>query len=383
FNSNSPNPVIPNASPSMAGVYAVTVTDSNSCSSTSLTNVVVNTLPTPSATCNSPICANQTITLSSGAPTGVLYQWSGPNGYLANGAYQQILPANPTQSGIYMITVTDNIGCSATATVNMIVNPLPDAAIVSTETAGCIPFCITFSCQSLTPLQFISWDFGSGTNGGGISASKCYNKDGSYKVSASYTDINGCSNSSTINVTAYPIPTADFNYAPRRPVDGEQVDFTSSAYGQNIVGYSWSFSQLGNNITMNEQNPSIIFPAPGGYVAVLIVTSDKGCVDTLIQEIIVAEDYGLYVPNAFTPNGDGVNDIFQPKGFGIVTYELNIFDRWGERLFTTHKFEEGWAGNYVGRNNEPVEEGVYVWHIKLLNVAGKALELTGKVTLTK
>nr|MBA3663803.1 gliding motility-associated C-terminal domain-containing protein [Bacteroidota bacterium] len=383
FTSSAQGPSILNAAVSMAGNYAVTVTDANSCKSTSLTNVVVNTIPTPTMSSNGPVCTNQTLTLSSGAPTGVFYSWSGPSGYAANGQNQIILPATTANSGVYMATVTDNIGCSASVTLNVVVNPLPSAGIVSTETAGCVPFCITFTCQSLTPLQLCTWDFGFGTTGGGISATNCYSSPGDFKIKSSYTDINGCSNTSTTTVTSYPLPVADFNFAPQRPVDGEQVEFTSSSYGANITGYSWNFSNLGNNITLSDQNPSMIFPTPGGYAVALIVTSDKGCIDTLLRPVLVGEDYGLYVPNAFTPNGDGVNDVFNPKGFGIVKYELNIFDRWGEKLFSTTKFEEGWPGNYVGRNDEPVENGVYVWHIKLLNVQGKALELTGRVTLTK
>ncbi|MBA3664968.1 MAG: gliding motility-associated C-terminal domain-containing protein [Bacteroidetes bacterium] len=91
----------------------------------------------------------------------------------------------------------------------------------------------------------------------------------------------------------------------------------------------------------------------------------------------------MYVPNAFTPNGDGLNDIFQPKGFGIVKYELEVFDRWGEKLFSTTKFEEGWSGTYVKRNSEPVPNDVYVWQIRILNVFGKSKELTGKVTVSR
>lgn len=76
----------------------------------------------------------------------------------------------------------------------------------------------------------------------------------------------------------------------------------------------------------------------------LVVKSDNSCTDTLLRPIVVGEDFGIYVSNAFTSNGDGLNDVFQPKGFGIVKYELVIFDRWGGQLFHTNTFEEGWNG---------------------------------------
>ncbi|MBI2720655.1 MAG: gliding motility-associated C-terminal domain-containing protein [Bacteroidetes bacterium] len=381
FTSGAQFPVISNASASMSGNYSVTVTDVNGCISTSVTNVKVNPIPTPTAAGNSPICANQTITLNAGAPTGVSYIWSGPNGYVANAQNLQITPANVSSSGPYVVTVSDNIGCAASVTVNMIVNPLPSGVISSDKKEGCIPLCVSFTCQAATALQSSVWDFGTGGSAVGNVVSKCYERDGTFNIKAIYTDINGCSNSSTYSVVAYPIPSADFNFAPQKPVEGEDVQFTNSSYGQGTSFY-WYFSHLTNTV-IAEHNPAMIYQTQGGYAVTLITVSDKGCRDTITKAVMVGEDYGLYVPNAFTPNGDGINDVFFPKGFGIVKYELNIFDRWGERLFTTNKFEEGWPGNYTGRTQDMVPNGVYVWQIRVLNVFGKSKELTGKVTVTK
>ena len=108
----------------------------------------------------------------------------------------------------------------------------------------------------------------------------------------------------------------------------------------------------------------------GTYVVALIVKSDKGCLDTLLRPLVVGEDFGLYVPNAFTPNEDGINDGFQPKGFGIAKYELYVFDRWGEKLFHTKIFEEAWDGTYQGRGHTICEEGVYTWLIEATDVFG-------------
>ena len=71
------------------------------------------------------------------------------------------------------------------------------------------------------------------------------------------------------------------------------------------------------------------------------------------------------------------------NGFGIVKYEMNIFDRWGERLFTTSDFETGWDGTFPRRGNEDVKQDVYVWKIKITNVFGKSKELAGKVSIIK
>jgi gliding motility-associated-like protein len=138
--------------------------------------------------------------------------------------------------------------------------------------------------------------------------------------------------------------------------------------------------------TSNVQNPTFAYTEPGTYAVALVVKSENGCTDTIVKQLIVGEDFGLYVPNAFTPNEDGLNDVFQPKGFGIVKYQIQIFDRWGERVFETKSFDHGWDGKFrsKGTDYEKIcEEGVYSWLINVTNVFGKAHELKGHVTLIK
>ena len=85
----------------------------------------------------------------------------------------------------------------------------------------------------------------------------------------------------------------------------------------------------------------------------------------------------------FTPNGDGLNDIFSPKGFGIVKYEMNIFDRWGERVFTTTDFNQGWDGSFTRRHEDEIKQDIYIWKVKVTNVFGKEQEFAGKVTVIR
>ncbi|HRD40580.1 MAG TPA: gliding motility-associated C-terminal domain-containing protein, partial [Bacteroidia bacterium] len=135
--------------------------------------------------------------------------------------------------------------------------------------------------------------------------------------------------------------------------------------------------------TSVQQNPTFMYTEPGNYVVALVVKSDKGCIDTILRPLVVGEDFGIYVPNAFTPNSDGLNDVFQPKGFGVVDYELFVFDRWGEKVFSTKKFEEGWDGTFQGRGNKGCEQGTYTWLIRCTSVFSKAHELKGHVTLIR
>ena len=92
----------------------------------------------------------------------------------------------------------------------------------------------------------------------------------------------------------------------------------------------------------------------------------------------------IYIPNAFTPQYDGINDKFGPKGIGIEEFEMKIFDRWGERVFTSNDINISWDGTYQNRNNNMVAEiGVYVYVITILDVFGETHEYVGQVTLVR
>jgi gliding motility-associated-like protein len=178
------------------------------------------------------------------------------------------------------------------------------------------------------------------------------------------------------------MPVADFNYSPIKPVINidQQVVFTDASWGTTIASWNWYFMNTAQ-YTSIEQNPTFTYPEAGTYPIVLVVKNDRGCSDTIIKSITVSEDFGIYIPDAFTPNGDGLNDIFQPKGFGIVKYEMEIFDRWGEQLFTTKDFNEGWKG--TNSRGQILKEDIYAWKIILTNVYSKSEEYTGHVSLMK
>ena len=379
FTSTLQNPTIPNSNISMAGVYNVTVTNGNGCVNTNFTNVTVNPLPVPTAINNGPLCLNQVLNLT--ATGGLNYSWTGPAGFSSSAQSLTIAANAVNMSGNYQVTAFDNLGCAGIAVTAVIVNPLPNVSVVASNNKGCVPLCMTFTCAT-SPGATVNWAYGDGASSGGVSSNNCYKTASDYTVTASVTDINGCFNSNTYPVSAYPIPVADFNYAPLRPIEKlDDVVFTDASYGANIAGWNWYFT---NNASAqnqsNLQNPTYLYDEQGEYAIVMVVKSDKGCMDTIIKTIIVGEDYGIYVPNSFTPNGDGMNDVFQPKGFGVTKYLLEIFNRWGEKVFSTTDFKQGWDGTIKGIN---IKDETFIWKINAVNVYGKAYELKGHVTLIK
>ena len=214
----------------------------------------------------------------------------------------------------------------------------------------------------------------------GTTITNCFHDGGFYGVTAVITDINGCSNTAYSSANIYPKPIADFTWVATEPIFEEEVHFTDATTNATIVDWNWYFIGDATYVD-NVQNPTFTYMLPGTYPCALIVKSDLGCIDTIVKAINVIEDFGIFVPNAFTPNGDGVNDIFQPKGWGIVQYVFEIYDRWGEKLFKTNEFSKGWDGTYQGKLVS--QDDSYVWRIKLIDSYGRTKELTGHVTLIK
>lgn len=384
FTSNLQNPSVTNAQTNMAGVYNVTVTNANSCVNTGMATVLINPEPTPIANSNSPICVNSILSLNGSG--GVNYSWSGPNGFSSSAQNPTLVATSAGMSGSYMLTVSDAIGCSSSTAITVVINPIPSISITSANINGCAPVCTQFSAQTSSGVQSVNWNSGGGQSASGNNVDFCYSQAGNYLITAQAVDNAGCINTSTYAINVVPKPIADFNYAPYYPTvntDGT-VKFTDASHTGTITAWNWYFMNTAQ-YTSTQQHPEFTFTEAGSYEVVLVVKNNIGCSDTIIKTIVVGEDYGIYVPNAFTPNKDGLNDFFQPKGFGIKKYQLEIFDRWGERIFVSKEFENGWDG----KRHRGIDygtycpDGVYVWRITLTNVKGESKELKGHVTLIK
>ena len=194
--------------------------------------------------------------------------------------------------------------------------------------------------------------------------------------------LGGCVNSLTKigYVQVFADPIANFTMTPN-PTNmlTPDVSFFDQSY-TNIVSWNWDIGGLTNSIV---QNPVYTFPEDtGNYNIVLTVIDANGCTSTTSNNLIVRGEYGLYVPNSFTPDGDGMNDGFFPNGFGITDedYAFMIFDRWGELVFESNTKFVPWNGTYKGK---PVQNGVYVWKLIFVDVNGKEHTEFGHVSIVK
>jgi gliding motility-associated-like protein len=384
----SPNVSATNSATGLApGNYQLTVVDVDGCSSTITatitepTDVTIIASATPQT-----VCSGAGIQLSSnaaGGTPGYNYLWS-PGTLIGNN--QNIIPAASTT---YTAYVADANGCSDSATVSITVNPVPTAAIQGDITSGCAPWCVHFTDLSTVVSPGIinswSWNFGDASAVATIqNPMHCFTNPGNYTVTLNIVTNDGCT--ATVNmpdyVNAFPLPVAAFSASPQpTTIVNPLVNFTDMS--TNTATWHWSFGDTLHS-TSTLQNPDFIFTSPDCFDVVLAVESADGCVDTTDQFICIGPEVTVYVPNAFTPNGDGKNDYFMPVGNNLDPdhFEMWVFDRWGNLIFETTDISKGWDGKVNG-HSEVAQTDTYVWKIQMKDVNGNPHNMVGHVSLIK
>ena len=163
------------------------------------------------------------------------------------------------------------------------------------------------------------------------------------------------------------------------PVNFYDNSYTDPNYNIDLTSWEWDF---GDGVMSNEQNPSHVYNYPGLYYVWLTIEDENGCTHKTMKTINVLEEYFSYSPNAFSPNGDGVNDTFQPilTDIDFNTYELNVFNRWGDIIFKTDDYMNSWDGTY---NGEPMIGGVYTFKINYKTRRGIDQNEIGQIILIK
>lgn len=198
------------------------------------------------------------------------------------------------------------------------------------------------------------------------------------------TDANNCTSSIIANnvINFFENINASFNASSNVvSIANPLVYFTNTSTG--ATNYFWNFGDVSasNATTINS---SFNFPDTGCYAVKLWAYNELGCYDTAQTIVCVEGDFTFYVPNCFTPNGDGHNEIFYPLGteIDISSFEMYIFDRWGNQIFKSTNINIGWNGNVNG-GNEMAQQDVYVWKIKLKDIMGNSYSNVGHVSLIR
>jgi gliding motility-associated-like protein len=386
FSGGGPHTVMPTTST----MYTALVLDNNGCSAGPLNMYIFVKPPLSIIASDTAICAGDAAliygTTSGGNSGPYTYSWSNS---IATQSQSVTPPAGSTITN-YIVTVSD--GCSApvsdTSTVTL--NPGSIGVLLGLPNEGCEPLTVLFTAGSNNGVSYF-WNFGDGNTGSGSMISNTYLNDGIYDVSVTITTAAGCTTviDSIAYVTVYPNPTAAFTASPN-PVSSLSplVSFTDQSIpgtGATITSWNWDFGNPTSTTDVStNQNPSYQYSGNGSNTVTLIVTNSYGCVSTVTEVVEVIDDFVFYAPNAFTPNGDGVNDIFLPKGIGydINSFSLMIFDRWGNLIYTTDDYNEGWDGK-ANHGSEMAQIDVYVWKVSLTDNQKHMHKYIGHVSIVK
>ncbi|KAB1063189.1 T9SS type B sorting domain-containing protein [Salibacter halophilus] len=323
---------------------------------------------------------------SGGSGSGYRYTWSPITGL--SGGVGQSVTASPQSSTTYTVELTDDCGSpSVTDTIRVSVNPLPQVDWSARDTLeGCAPYTNLLTNQTQNA-QSVSWKIGEEITASGFTAEIIDLPAGQYDVTMEVTTTDGCVDSKTIknyfNVIQNPI--AEFSMTPNpTTIFNTMIQFQDQST-DDVVEWDWDFASLGSS---QEQSPVFQMPVEGDsgtYPITLTVENAEGCTDEVTNTLRVGAEFNLYVPNSFTPNGDGLNDIFKAEAIGVNPdrFSMIIFNRWGEVVFQSNTLDIGWRGTVNGGN--PAPAGSYVWKITANDITDERdfKEQTGYINLIR
>jgi gliding motility-associated-like protein len=298
-----------------------------------------------------------------------------PNDSTLNATYIPASTDNDTL--VFVLTSYGNGLCNAVTDTVVIIQNAPLSAGFSASNL-CIGQAVSFTDTSNAnggTITSWAWSFGSGGNTATIqNPTFSYPADGNYSVTLIISSASGCVDSITQSITVNPIPTADYTPSGGTFNVNQIISFTNQSAGGST--YVWDFDD--GTATSILTDPSHGFAATGTYVVVLTATNSFGCSDTVAYDFVIATT-GSAVPTGFTPDNDGLNDYFYVIG-NFSSYELRVFNEWGNEIFISNDQANKWDGTYKGKQ-QPAGTYVYIFNGKVID--GEELKMNGEVNLIR
>jgi gliding motility-associated-like protein len=293
-------------------------------------------------------------------------------------------------------SVVKNVCPNPFDTVRVYIHQYPDP--IFTYQNGCEPLNTIFTPterKGINPsLLTYNWYVNTNsisTNNGSVPY--LFPTQGQYQVTLSITNVEGkkqCNGTITQTVNVYPKPSVVFNTDPLYKTTVALPKFktiNTSSVSQNPfttnMKYNWTWGKSYKIGTDTLKNSNIVFGKDTGtYWIKLVVTTDKGCKDSSMKKVVIGPDIIIFVPDAFTPDNAGPNEnnTFKPYVINNKTYQMLIFNRWGEKMFETTDLTRGWDGNYLGK---PAQDGVYVYKMMVTSLEDKVFQYNGTFTLIR
>lgn len=315
---------------------------------------------------------------------GASFSWDlGAAGFPAISTLQQPQGVIFNAPGAQNVTlVVEDNSCLSQPFVGTIeVYEMPVADFSADTLAGCEMLLVGFSDLSYngnSTLYYV-WDFGDGGSATQPDPTNVYSA-GEFDVHLAINTAEGCADQITKSnyIRVYEKPDALFSMSSQQLdiLVNPKVEVTNLADG--IVNSEFIFHPFGDVITAMQATYG--YTETGTYLIAQIVTTAYGCSDTITDELVVNPHYTFYIPSAFTPDDDRVNEIWTPQGESIASFEMTIYDRWDEELFYTADLFKGWDGSYKGKL---VQQGTYIYSIEVVDVLGEPHKYRGTFSLLR
>ncbi|MFN5181720.1 MAG: gliding motility-associated C-terminal domain-containing protein [Bacteroidota bacterium] len=366
----------PVASPTNTTTYTVTVTNGTCAPATASVTINVNPATIASATASqSVICSGQTTSLN--ASGGGTYSWSPSTGLSCTNCQNPI--ATPTGNITYTVSVVNGTCLAATATVGITVNNCvpPVASFTSSQSTFCTGDCINFINTSTGSPTTVNWQFIGGSASPSTSTSNsvtvCFYTPGTYTVQLNVSNSSG-SAVETQTIFVAPLPIANVYPSLDTIPYGTSTVLVASS-GDSL--YNWTPA---SSVACSTCSLATVTPTSDTWYY-CTQTNEYGCsaVDSalVIVDIICGD---VFVPSAFSPNGDYNNDVLKVRGNCLVSMTFLIFDRWGEKVFESENPSIGWDGTF---KSKPLDTAVFFYQLTAKTADGKTHELKGDITLIR
>ncbi|MCL4857661.1 MAG: gliding motility-associated C-terminal domain-containing protein, partial [Flavobacteriales bacterium] len=364
-------------SPTIFTTYTVVGTDVNGCSNSASVDVAINPLPIIVLSPDTSVCLGDTLNLR--GISNLTYVWD--NG-IGAGANHDVFP---TVNTTYTAIGTDANGCSNSDQVNVTILSLPNVVASASSSTICSGNSVNLSASGA---NIYSWD-----NGLSLNPSINPNVTATPTITTTYTvtaaNTNGCINTSQVTVTVISCvpPVVNLSASDTTVCINNCISFTDLS-ANTPTSWTWYFFGA-DTPTDNNQNPTNICYSSVGSFDVALVSSNAFGTDSLFLDNYITVDSCnvpeeitpvVVIPNVFSPNADGQNDLFKVSGIGITNVSITVFNRWGQKVFNTNQLNDGWDGRT--NSGTEVPEGTYYFVIEVTTTTSTETK-TGYLTLIR
>jgi gliding motility-associated-like protein len=326
-------------------------------------------------------CTGSTYTYTASQAPNTSYSWNVAGGSVvaSNGSNSiQVRWGTGSSHSVSLTAVNTLSGCDTTLTLPVWVAGIEPPVVQASSTSGCPPFTVTFTGNNPAPGQWYEWSFGDSFYSGSANPTHTFEDPGVFQLVLVTHSANGCSDTATATITVYNKPDASFtqNFVDESYYVGEDtLRVTNTSTG--ATHYLWTF---GTADTSNAFEPAYRYKLAGEYPIELFAFSAEGCMDTASSLIHVKTREHLYVPTAFSPNGDNINDYFFVLSQNISSLKIMIFNRWGKLFYSSEDVHFRWDGTCDGNQ---VQNGVYAYILTARGENGADYKLNGTITLVR